>query len=172
MPMTMRNITILIAFRGHLVRYLGIILAALVLGGCFQSEEPTNAVELKSLFEKTLGIGPGPSVSGIRCKVVSIGDSEGIWLSFSCDNQAFQAIAGNGFALAKGDEIVKNPWGATWTQDLVSSNPNAPKWWPRHRGDNSTSIWHREFEGSPRSFVYMWTNGPGNSVFVRKSTWQ
>jgi len=142
----------------------------ILLAGC--SHEPTNRADLEDDFKAEYGFPPSSKITELHSKIVTVGDTWSKWMVFTYDAATVAQITSAGFTNATAEQI-KNPWGALWSQDLASSqpNPNAPKWF-QLPGGRQVRIYYKL--GHPNDYAgyrYIWIDETNKTVYAKSAAW-
>jgi len=146
-----------------------VILGALLCRWLIPSDT-TDRQELGSHFQAELGFPPPRSISTLRGRTVTVGDSWNRWLQFTLDEAIESQLAGRGFTKTHSDALSGH-WGQALAQSQAIRNPNAPVWW-RTPGTRRVRIYYRN--GHARDFAgftVLWMDDETRTVFAQSSAW-
>jgi len=149
-----------------------IVLILLLYGGCSESREPKDRVQLEVEFKNQFGFAPSSSVQDLHCKVIRVGDTQVRWFSFVYESNTFQKITNQNFRVGELEDL-RTPWKARWSQDLVTENTNAPSWWPRSPRAVGTAVFYKEGQDTNfvASYIYLWTDWTKRRVYASSAGW-
>jgi hypothetical protein len=157
----------------YMISCCAIVAVVLLFTGCSKSRESFDRVELEQEFEGQFGFAPNQNAFEIRCKLVNIGDTVTQWLSFRCDREFVQRIAGRGFIKISEGGIYRAA-----IPDVKMANPNAPSWWKSMKDCGTQDLYYiyapykTGAEMLQNQFRYFWWDDASGTVYYCNRVWR